>query len=103
MVGLKEFLDNTDETELQLYTENIMYADKVERECTRQITYYNLLPNMKKGFKKSIEQVFPLITDENNIYELEQTFDESDYEDTKAKLDKIKDNINIEEILKKNE
>lgn len=79
-----------------------MYADKTERECTRMITYYNMLPNMKKGFRKSIEQVFPLMTDKNDIYKLEQKFDEQDYENTREKLDNIKNSLDLDVIFNKN-
>lgn len=101
MVPLKEFLDDTDELELQLYLENIVYADKDLRECTRFITYYNMLPNMKKGFRKSIQEVFPLITDKYNIYKEEIQEKKDSYEDTKEKLDKISKELNLNEILRK--
>ena len=57
---------------------------------------------MKKGFRKSIKDVFPLDTDNNSIYMLVQKDEHKDsYEDTKEKLNKISKELNLNEILRK--
>ena len=69
IVDYQYFMDEMTEYEIELCMKNMHFASKNEWEQTRMIMYTNLSPYMKRGQSKTIQELFPLATDE----EQEQT------------------------------